>query len=315
MVPPPEPLQIEVAQEVPEELLPLLTRSGKQLLGREQGRLLLVAYWNRQPAGLLLAGLDAAIPIAQLETLAVAERHRRRGIATALLHTAEGEFRSQQISAAYLFFDSPHPDDPAPERLRQKGHWEPSEVFLERYHFDMYRFHPPWMDIDYLLPAHSEELPWSELTARDRSLIDSQLAGGVFPPDVYPFGGDEELIETSNSLFLRWEGKPAGWMVTQHVAPNTLKYAHFFLRPELRGTGASLRLLGDSIRRQQASPVQYCLFEVNPQNVPTSWMRFVQQQLAPYAQRRSELRRTWKDFRYSASSGIERAKGPSTRGL
>lgn len=259
--------------------------------------LIFVASIADQAVGYLLASVEEATRSGEVEAMGVMEPYRRRGVGTHLLSALEQALAERNCLVVTKLYEASAPSVTAIEGLLHCRQWKDPQLFIQRYHFNVQAFHPPWFERDYPLPVEFDIFPWSQLTAEDERLIERQLEGGTFSANVYPLGNDKDLIEPLNSLGMRHQGVLIGWMVTHRVAPDTIRYSYFYVRDDYRHQGYSVRLLVDAIRLQQASSVPEATFEIRQSRVAKRWQRFIKRRLAPFSKETTQVRMAWKDLR------------------
>jgi GNAT superfamily N-acetyltransferase len=291
-----DPVRIERRKSLPVELQADFPRLARRYLS-DPDALIFVASVADQDVGYVVASVEPATRSGEVEAISVNAPYRQQGIATQLLTRLEAELIERQCLVVTILYEAADPSITALEHLLSRRTWWAPQLFIQRYHFDVQAFHPPWFEKAYPLPPEFCLFPWKEFTEADRQLIERQLKGGTFSANVYPFGDDRILMEPLNSLGLRHRDKLIGWMVTHRMSPDTIRYAYFYVQDDYRHQGYSIRLLTDAIRLQQASPVPKSTFEIREARIDKRWQRFIQRRLAPYAESTSQLLMRWKDLR------------------
>lgn len=298
MILPPK-LQIQPATELPSDLKEWLPATASRYLKPGEG-FLLVAKWSGECAGFLLASASIGTRSSEIEALAVLPAFRRRGIASQMVRIFEDRARDLESIVGIVLYEDRHPDLADIQSILKSRGWKKPQLQIQRYHFQVHEFHPPWFEREYPLSSDFEIFPWKNLTDQERSRIDYQLRGGTFDADVHPFSETTYTTEYLNSLGMRHKGELIGWMVTHRLQPDTIRYSCFYIRDDYRHRGFSLRLLIDAIRLQQKSDVPNSTFELRFARLESRWRRFVEHRLAPYAQAKSGVMMCWKDLTQKA---------------
>lgn len=125
---------------------------------------------------------------------------------------------------------------------------------------DCKTFHPPWFEKKWPLPSGCTIQPWKK-NPQDESL---------------------------NSLGLFKDDQAVGWIETLRLDPDTIYYFKLSIDYPHRFTGASIALLAESIRRQQASTIPHSVFMINFGLVKPRWIRFIRRRLVPFATKTTE---------------------------
>lgn len=236
------------------------------------------AILDEDPIGLALS-TTIHLKTADLLSLYVIEQYRNKKIGTQLLSLLEQELKQQnylQIITAY-----PGEDETTPyfQNILVKAGWSPPVIHLLQCYFNAFDLkqliHAPHLTNDF------STFPWKELTAEEESELRHQEAQWVFPTTISPFN-DEYPID-SMSLGLRHQGKVVGWVILQRFDPDTIRYTALYIQNAYKLRGYAIRLLADAVQTHINSKIPWGLFEVNPSQVESNWMRFVYRKLVPMA--------------------------------
>lgn len=156
------------------------------------------------------------------------------------------------------------------EQLCKKRGWEGPVLHGVRYLIEIQKLHPAWLDKDYHYARGYSSFPWhTHITLENVPYASS------------PFAWPEE--PDFNSLGLAYEGKTVGWMVTHRISHDTIRYTVLYTYPEYRYRGEIIKLLIESIKKQQSSEVPYAQFDLFTFGIDLRWKEFVSRRLAPYA--------------------------------
>lgn len=257
--------------------------------GIEDVRILLIAgFHNSTLAALAITGIYKIIGFAELFSFEIKQDYRTKEAASQVLQKLE-EVAFSEVLTIHYFLRLTEPISPLLQKTLKDASWSSPELFMTRYFFDAIASHPDFYEYPLKLPEGCEIFPWKELKDHERDQLLKEHRHRHFSDIVSPFH-EEEKIESLNSLGLRYKGEVIGWMITQRVAPDTLKYASFYVRPEFRYKGASMRLMIDSIKIQQKSNIKWFLIEVNY----NSWGIIVDKRLKRYSLVIDEIYLTWK---------------------
>ncbi len=243
--------------------------------------------------GFAFAVCEIDIRQGRLSSLFVKEGKRGKKIGSQLVAYVEEELIKAGCIAICTEYADDNPTRTPFEKILQKDGWNPPGIYMISCTYNVQDFHPPWFEKNYpSLPKAFQEFMWKDLKPEEKARLAYLAEQWAFSPDVSPFR-EEQMIEYQNSLGLRHEGQVVGWMITHRVDPNTIAYSSLYTHKEYRQAGYGIRLLIDSIRLQQQSPVPYSLFKVNFEQVDPAWFHFVKRRLLPYAQKVQRIYWSW----------------------
>lgn len=88
------------------------------------------------------------------------------------------------------------------------------------------------------LPEAFTICPWSQVTPSELNTIKQHE--NIWYPDVLSPFQDEDIIEHTNSLGLRYQHEVVGWMITHRSAPDVIRYTSLFVREDLQRVGRAI---------------------------------------------------------------------------
>ena len=203
---------------------------------------------NDAPAGLALLVTSPNAGEAELLSIFVAPRLRRRGIALELMQRTLAyckTHRIQDISASYM---SGQDATQTLENIFNKTGWTAPQtrMLVVRCSLDSIKS-APWLN-RYALPKGYEVLPWAQVTAAEREALRvSHLETPWIAPDLVPFDF-EENYEPVTSVALRVNGAIVGWCLT-HAVEGMLRFTCAFVRKDLQRLGRLLLLWDEVVAR------------------------------------------------------------------
>lgn len=248
---------------------------------------------NSKPIGLALISFYEALNQAEIHTINIDKHYKNPKNLTFFLHQIENIiFSANECLLIYRFSDTdPMTEDIVP--ILDKQEWEGPKLKMLRYFYDAKTFNPPWYNRLPPLPPGYFEFFWPQIKKNELTQIKMDGTQGHFTTHVSPMY-DKDRIEPINSIGLRHKKQVIGWMICHRVAPDTIRYTAFYIKPEFTFRGYQIRLLADSIQKQQKSDVKWALFELSLEGTPVSWINFVLKRLAPFAQATVEVYEAWK---------------------
>jgi GNAT superfamily N-acetyltransferase len=220
----------------------------------------MVAAQGDEPVGLALFEQAVETPHeAEMLSLFVTPRYRRRGVGTALLAHVEERARSLGVHRLTAVYMTGKPAIPVLERLFEKSGWQPPATRALSL-----RFTPdeasrtPWFG-QIRLPAEYEIFPWSELTeAESVEIARSHGQTAWIAPGLEPWRHDCQGFDRKSSLGLRYRGLVVGWVINHEVWPGAVRFTCSFVRSDLGRLGRILALYTASILRLQADGCREC---------------------------------------------------------
>lgn len=248
-----------------------------------------------QPVGLLIGSLFPITHTSEIYSLFVKEEWRNHGIATQLLAKVEQAAIAAKCITIIHKYNVIDTTTPALEQAFQNNQWKPSYLFMIVLHFDAYDFFPVWEQKQFSHAEGFTEFPWKDLTEEERNTLKHQEKQYRFSASVSPFR-EEHMMDSTNSLGLRYNGEVVGWMVTHRIKPDTIRYSALYIDNAFQFQGHAIKLLIDSIELQRISRVRWACLELNLGQVESSWRRFVERRLVPFTDKVIQIKCGWKDL-------------------
>ncbi|WP_042280617.1 GNAT family N-acetyltransferase [Candidatus Protochlamydia sp. R18] len=245
------------------------------------------ACFEEQKIGFIFAQLFKN-QTAQIFSLFVEEPFRKQKIGQTLFeHLIDLLVKEKKMVAVGFEYEDLFPESLIIEKIlaRQKN-WHVTQPYLIRYYFDSYQFDPSWIYLPFRPLETIEFFKWSDLTDKDHSILQEMKQNNEIPSLLWPFRG-EEKIEYRTSVGLRYKSQLVGWCVT-HRLENTLRYSILYVQKNLQRFGYGIQLLIESIKLHDQlmhgeDPIPLALFEVRPEQINSTWARFIEKRLLPYA--------------------------------
>ncbi|MCC3372466.1 N-acetyltransferase [Cohnella sp. REN36] len=233
---------------------------------------------------------------AEVVSLFVVAKFRRRGIATVMLRHAEDLLRERRCPKLGLVYYSGKTATPAVEALLHREGWSAPSVEGKVYQTDARISAASWVRKTGM-PGGMETFFWHELREEEKVRL-RRLEGHQYPAFLSPFKPNLPP-EESNSLGLRLGGVTVGWCITSRIAADTVLYDSVYVTPALRLSGCAFMLVAQSISLQLERRIPRAIFAVNRQSEEMGSM--LDRWLAPYATGVSERKMAYKDL--SAAGG------------
>ena len=256
---------------------PLLVAVGAEVLGRPSG--LALGWYNPK----------SETQTARVFSVQVTASYRRKGLGAALLARLEAELAERGAERVTGEFPDDRPATAATRALLDRSEWDEPRLDRLVCMTDLATIvEAPWMH-DYVLPDGFEIFPWSELSEDEAARVaewdhtqgregewDERGLATTWRPNV-PF--------EYNSMGLRRGGEVVGWMLTDRVAPDTLRYDRLYVKHELRTAGLGVMLLAASIwandeAEGHLSPSRRGVWQTLATNRPM--IAFIRRRMAPY---------------------------------
>jgi hypothetical protein len=198
-----------------------------------------------------------------------------------LLNQLEQFFKSANCVAVSVIIT---PSEITESVLKERG-WIGPRSHVATYHFDAPSFTAPWYETIFKIPLPEgfEIFKWKDIKKSEWEAVKTQAKQGILSEEINPLNIYAGPVETLNSLGLRYHNEIIGWIIT-HRVKNALRYTSFFIQPAFQKLGLAPRLLAESMKLQQKSPIKVAMMEINMRLVEPSWLRFIDKHLAPYSQ-------------------------------
>lgn len=233
-----------------------------------------------QPVGLILAELSADRSSAEICSMFVVPEHRKLGLGKVLLASIEKALCERgclQANLVYITNDT----TPALERLLWERYWSVPKLrmLVCRGSAETIRS-APWLS-GYSLPPSFTIFPWKQLTLQERRAIQQLEGTSLWHSDVLCPFREEETIDASSSLGLRYQNQVVGWLITNRVAADTIRFTSLFVRKDLQRLGRAIPMIAQAINLRLASKeITKGILAVQADN--TLMVNFVYRRLAPY---------------------------------
>lgn len=236
-----------------------------------------------QLAGLAVANYYVNLSFAKLLSIRFVPGFKHADAILNLVSALEQNLKSQNcLLLTYFYSDSESELASTAEILRQAGWGEP-QLRIVRCHFSDESFKPAWFydSLQAKLPKGFNIFPWSQLSPNDIQVLKHQQSESTFPPAVSPFH-DQPTIDPISSLGLRYQGQVVGWMITNRLEGNVIRFSSLYIDREFRGTKLTLCLLARSIDLVIKAGIKHAILELNLTQADRGWITFVKEQLVPY---------------------------------
>jgi hypothetical protein len=275
---------------------PLRIKSAKVLA--------IAAFVDSIPIGITFASAFTAIRQGEIRCIIVKDEFLNQGIEEKLLHQITLKLTEMNISAvAFAFID----EDPHALHLKNalcKAHWEGPRPHLLEFYFISAEFRPKWLFQEMKMGPEFKIIHWRNLSKNDLAEIEQRIEQRNIPLYVSPFAG-QFPIEMGNSVALKYAGTIVGWMVTHRRSKYEIRYAALYLDKEFHQTGLWFALLTTSIRIQieKMSDITYGSLEINFDQIPLPWKKFVARRLSEHACKMTQKTLFWKSFLNTKDEG------------
>ena len=250
------------------------------------------AEYNLEPVGLAIANLIPLTKKAQIVSLYVKPKYRRRGIGGMLLDKISRKLSALGFGELELRYTASANSTPALESLLSQQGWSvPQPKMLVCYSTAEKMQQAPWL-YSYRLPQTFSIFPLVELTSQEYQTIQQQQARQPWYPEILSPFQAELPVEPLNSLGLRYQGQVVGWMATHRIAPDTIRYTSLFVRRDLQKMGRAIPLVAEAIKLQLKSSVsQYtCATQIDNQQM----VNFVRRRLQPFLTQVRESKQSYR---------------------
>lgn len=255
------------------------------------------AFIGDKQVGFALVEVHTGVSTAELLSIQVAESYRHQGIGTALFLYLQQNLTEEEKCHAIAFQYEEKISFAVPlEHILQRAGWSPPRIYLIRCYFDdVSQFNPHWIFYPNRLPQETEVFLWQNLLLPEKEEILFSYEQGRFLPYLLPFRLEKQM-EPLNSLGIRYHGKVIGWIITQRVNPETISYSILYINKDYHYLGYAIFLLMQAIHLHKNSAVKKAIFEINLDEIDSSWWRFVKKRLMPHSDRIERFKWAYRAF-------------------
>lgn len=224
---------------------------------------------------------------AELLSVAVDQRYRQIGVATALIGELERQLVGRGIRRIVAIYLGTSCFRESLERLLRNLGWSTSNPRSNICMCWPARFLEASWVWESALDKDHEVFAWSDLTAEDRSSLIEMSKQGIapWPRNLSPFEMTEPLEPlAANSLGLRYQGRVAGWVLAHHPTPEIIRYSKLFVFPNLPQKALGIKLVAEAIQRHlrdtELSTIPKAMFQFDADN--RAMQRLTLRRLAPF---------------------------------
>ncbi len=219
-----------VIEKMPQYLFPDLSKKKDRIKKKLSG---VIATLDKSPVGLILSSFDATGKTVRVHSLLVHPEHRKKGVGQQLFTELEAAIVNLGASKINGYFRSHWKSKPAIEAtLSKKGWTEPKEDLIivkgeaEKVLklFMMRELEPP---SDYAF------VTYDKLTAEDRSYIIQRGKEGWYLDYLNPFIHEKSILAPA-SIFMKFQNKVIGWVISHLIAPNLNEFTALFVDADHR---------------------------------------------------------------------------------
>lgn len=247
---------------------------------------------HQHPVGLCLGLLNSTLNFLEFLSIEVDKEHRNQHIGRTLIAHVQAAAIKQGAKIFSLVYPQDTPETPAIEKILIANQWKGSRPFLLSCLFCPETFNAPLLHLKYEYPAGYKEFLWKNLSERQREDLLNREKKHHFSPSISPFR-EEASLEPLNSLGLQYNKRVVGWVITQRLDPETIRYSSFYIEPQLKYKSLAIKLLVDSMRLHKQHPTRYATIEIPCLQVHPSWIQFIKKRIVPSAIKVTEFQQGW----------------------
>lgn len=267
-----------------------LTRT--MLASDDEGSMALGARDGDRPIGLILGKLTGWNQTGEILSVFVDPAYRGKGVGAALMRYLEEGFAELGMTRAKASFNPETAEMGPLQRLLAKRGWsEPEDDSVVCVSTAGMILAAPWMDYPALDDDYAIGL-WKDTGDEDREDIERrQRETAWIPDDLFPFPQDQGC-DPATSVYLRYQGKIVGWVITHRWGPQALYYTCSYMRPDLQKLGRIVPLYADSLRRMKRAGIPYGIWAVPMHH--RAMVAFTRRRMAPHSLQTAEMKGTSK---------------------
>ncbi len=189
------------------------------------GSLLCVQAVNmrHEIVGVTLAEADTSKPFSEVISLFVRQDYQNQGIGSKLLEMIVKACLAKHPNEVRLFYRSNWNTRAKLEKMLQKLGWSEPRIIMEIFKSHIREFAKVKWPVLTNLPDGYSISYWVDMSDEDRQFIITRMQQEKTDPYLSPITNTKN-IEKSNSLILRYEGNPAGWLISYRNGMDSLEY-------------------------------------------------------------------------------------------
>ncbi|GIO05556.1 hypothetical protein J31TS6_15840 [Brevibacillus reuszeri] len=233
--------------------------------------------------GYVLVRTRAEISRANIIELKIEQKFAGNGHEKILLHTVENKLREKNYHT--LTFDCVfHEGETATKEFLQPGEgWSDGELLSHIWIADLQGISRDEWIKKKRIPKGFELFSWDELSVSEGQDIEAGCEQW-YPEKLSPLQ-EEQQMNATLSVGLRYGGNVIGWMIVQRAARNMVFFKTQFIRDEFRKLGRGMLLIAEAIRRtSKIEGMAYGMFVMDKDNA--DMVRLANKHFAPYVIRR-----------------------------
>lgn len=248
------------------------------------------AFDEERPVGTIISSYYPAISQGLIAYFFVLPEYQNKSAGAELMKALLRYLHDLKIHSLEIHFNASSPMATSLQQILGNEGWSIPRTLTTRYFFDLHIFNPPWLKNPPPLRKDEELFFLQDLTKEEESTLKRWDRENPLLHILSPFDNDFPL-ETLNSLGLRIRGELAGWIATHRINSHTIRYSSLYIHSEHRGTGSAIALLAASIAIHKEKETDLLgLTEINEDNTPLYWKRFVEKRLASESTKLEEIK-------------------------
>jgi GNAT superfamily N-acetyltransferase len=247
-------------------------------IGQESSLLAFASFYGESPVGLLIGQHDQNSRTGDILSFYIKPSHRRQRLGTSLVRGFETEVKRRGGTMLSINFTSEGLTSTPLQGFLQANYWDTPTCreFACKGTVDQ-GFKMPWVKRVRKQDGEFRISSWCKASAAELSRIKSMK--GSIPPDLYPFS-HHQCPEPITSILLTRKEDIAGWLVTHRISPDTIRYTHNYVLPELENRGLALAMMATAIRAQHETGIRNIIWTTPAHHA--RMVEFTQRRIFPY---------------------------------
>jgi GNAT superfamily N-acetyltransferase len=226
----------------------------------------------------------------ELFSFLVVPKHRNKGIGNQLLSLLITSLKNQGISYVQTRYRSDWGSYLAIEKILKTHGWEPPHLLRIIAEVDIKHFpDSQWPSIK--IPSQYFMFNWGDITAKDRTQIDSMITNQKIPQEFNPYQHKEKICFPI-SYGLRYQDSLIGWNIAYFLKADTIEYNNLYISENYRKFGYAIALLQNSFQSQYKLNISKATWIVNADNQPM--LKIVQKIASKFIDKFIEVKSSYK---------------------
>lgn len=221
---------------------------------------------HKDLVGLLLAEADYQNDCGNILSIFVIPKYRNRGVGKELITRVERQCKKRGLESIEIVYTENNSTFSL-ENILKNRNWTPLRKRLKICRGLVKNIKDAaWLNYK-ITSSEYKVFPWKDFRDREkRELQKDQHRYPWYPLELCPFA-EEDTIYYPSSFGLSHKGKIIGWMITNRLNSEIIRYSSLFIKQEFQGKGFAIYMLASAINNQiYMAEASEALFSIKADN-------------------------------------------------